>query len=66
MSKFDELHKKVKDVDPDQDQSKVKDLIRQIKDARENDEIGEDEKTSLIREAQNKLGDNIDLGGLDL
>lgn len=63
MSKFDELEEKVKKVDPKDDPDKVKEVVKQIKDAHANDEIAEDEKTALIRAAKNKLGDNIDFKG---
>lgn len=66
MNRFEELEKKVQNVDPKEDQDQVQKVVQQIKDAREKGEIDEDEKTALIRGAKNKIAENIDLGGLDL
>lgn len=60
--KFDELKQKVQNVDKDQ----AKSVIQEIKQARDNGDIDENEKNSLMDTAKSKLGGNIDLGGMGL
>lgn len=55
--KFDELKEKIQNIDKDQ----VNDLINQVKDARKNDEINEDEKQSLVDQAKEKIGGSFGL-----
>ncbi|WP_028274012.1 hypothetical protein [Atopococcus tabaci] len=58
--KFDELKQKLQNVDKDQ----AKDLMQQIKSARQNGEIDEKEEKNLLDTAKSKLGGG--LGGLGL
>jgi transcription elongation GreA/GreB family factor len=56
--KFNELKEKLKNVDKD----KAKQLIGEIKQAREDGKIDENEKKELLSSAKSAVGDN--LGGL--
>lgn len=58
--KFDELKQKLQNVDKD----KAKDLMQQIKSARQNGEINEKEEKNLLDTAKDKMGGG--LGGLGL
>lgn len=60
--KFDELKQKVQNADKDQ----IKDIIQTIKQEKEQGNIDENEKQSLIDEAKQKAGDNFDMGKLGL
>ncbi|RFP39547.1 hypothetical protein DDJ69_31820 [Klebsiella oxytoca] len=55
--KFDELKERIQNIDKDQ----VNDLINQVKDARKNGEINEDEKQSLVDQAKEKIGGSFGL-----
>jgi len=60
--KFDELKQKVQNADKDQ----IKDIIQTIKQEKEQGNIDESEKESLIDTAKQKAGDDFDVGKLGL
>jgi len=57
--KFDELKQKLQNVDKDQ----AKDVVQQIRNARQNGDIDKNEEKDLMDTAKSKLG-NIDIGNL--
>ncbi|MEY8292107.1 hypothetical protein AAK882_05590 [Carnobacteriaceae bacterium 52-44] len=59
---FDELKKKIDNIDKDQ----VKNIIQQIKQEHDKGNIDKDEKQSLLDKAKDKVGGNIDLGNFGL
>lgn len=60
--KFDELKQKVQNIDKDQ----VKDIIQTIQQEKEQGNIDESEKQSLMDLAKQKAGDDFDLGKFGL
>lgn len=58
--KFDELKQKLKNVDKDQ----AKQVFQEVKQAREDGKIDENEKNELLSSAKDLLGGNDTGGGL--
>ncbi|WP_087972164.1 hypothetical protein [Oceanobacillus rekensis] len=56
--KFDELKQKLKNVD----KAKAGQLVKEIKQARDDGEIDENEKNDLLNSAKSMVGD-LDIGG---
>lgn len=59
--KFDELKNKIENAD----KSQVTDILQQVKQEKDQGNISEDEKQSLVDKAKDKAGD-IDLGNFNL
>lgn len=60
--KFDALKQKIQNADKDQ----IKNIIQTIKQEKEQGNIDENEKQSLIDTAKKKVGDNFDFGKFGL
>ncbi len=61
--KFDELKQKIENADKD----KIKDIIQQVKQEKDQGNIDENEKQTLMDKAKDKIGGSLgDLGNLGL
>ncbi len=60
--KFDELKQKIENAD----KSQIKDIISTVKKEKDQGNIDEDEKQSLLDKAKQKVGDSLDLGKFGL
>ena len=60
--KFDALKQKIEKADKDQ----IKDIIQTVKQEKEQGNIDENEKQSLLDRAKQKAGDDFDLGKFGL
>lgn len=64
MSKFEELKQKIENVGGDKD--KIMDIIQQVRQEKDQGNIDENEKQTLIDKAKDKVGGNLDLGNFGL
>lgn len=60
--KFDELKQMIENADKDQ----IKDIIQRVKQEKDQGNIDENEKQTLIDKAKDKLGGDFDLGNFGL